>query len=108
MAEARDMVAERLGEQAAIDMVLTRPIGVLENASPDSLPAAVCLKKASGAKKGGISADMLDTANTYDDKVALIRMLVQEDSGRVATVLKNMIKQGMDKGLWKFSENKGR
>ena len=38
---------------------------------------------------------MLDTANTYDDKVALIRMLVQEDSGRVANVLKNMIKRDM-------------
>jgi len=43
-------------------------------------------------KKSSISADMLDTANTYDDKVALIRMLVAEDSGRVANVLKNMIK----------------
>jgi flagellar M-ring protein FliF len=45
-------------------------------------------------KKSSISADMLDTANTYDDKVALIRMLVAEDSGRVANVLKNMIKVG--------------
>ena len=43
-------------------------------------------------KKSAISADMLDTANTYDDKVALIRMLVAEDSARVANVLKNMIK----------------
>ncbi|MDP4607956.1 MAG: flagellar basal-body MS-ring/collar protein FliF [Burkholderiaceae bacterium] len=43
-------------------------------------------------KKSSISADMLDTANTYDDKVALIRMLVAEDSGRVANVLKRMIK----------------
>jgi flagellar M-ring protein FliF len=43
-------------------------------------------------KKSSISMDMLDTANTYDDKVALIRMLVAEDSGRVANVLKGMIK----------------
>ena len=43
-------------------------------------------------KKSSISIDMLDTANTYDDKVALIRMLVAEDSGRVANVLKNMMK----------------
>ena len=43
-------------------------------------------------KKSTISADMLDTANTYDDKVALIRMLVAEDSGRVANVLKKLIK----------------
>lgn len=45
-------------------------------------------------KKSSISAEMLDTANTYDDKVALVRMLVTEDSGRVASVLKNMIKVG--------------
>jgi flagellar M-ring protein FliF len=45
-------------------------------------------------KKSTISADMLDTANTYDDKVALIRLLVAEDSGRVANVLKKMIKVG--------------
>lgn len=43
-------------------------------------------------KKSSISADMLDTANSYDDKVALIRLLVAEDSGRVANVLKKMIK----------------
>lgn len=43
-------------------------------------------------KKSSISIHMLDTANTYDDKVALIRMLVAEDSGRVANVLKGMIK----------------
>ena len=43
-------------------------------------------------KKSTISMDMLDTANTYDDKVALIRMLVAEDSGRVANVIKGMIK----------------
>ena len=43
----------------------------------------------------GSLADMLDTANSYDDKVALLRMLVQEDSGRVANVLKNMIKRDM-------------
>ena len=43
-------------------------------------------------KKSSISMEMLDTANSYDDKVALVRLLVAEDSGRVASVLKNMIK----------------
>lgn len=43
-------------------------------------------------KKSSISMEMLDTANTYDDKVALVRMIVAEDSARVASVLKNMIK----------------
>jgi len=43
-------------------------------------------------KKSAISADMLDTANSYDDKVAIVRLLVAEDAGRVANVLKKMIK----------------
>lgn len=38
MGEAREMVADRLGEQAAVDMVLTRPQAVLDNAAPDSMP----------------------------------------------------------------------
>ena len=42
-------------------------------------------------KKSSISADMLDTANSYDDKVALVRMLVGEDSGLVAKVLKKLV-----------------
>ena len=42
-------------------------------------------------KKTNISASMLDTANTYDDKVAIIRMLVEEDSSRVASLLMKMV-----------------
>jgi flagellar M-ring protein FliF len=38
---------------------------------------------------------MLDTANSYDDKVALVRMIVAEDAARVASVLKGMIRSGM-------------
>jgi flagellar M-ring protein FliF len=45
-------------------------------------------------KKSNISAEMLDTANTYDDKVALVRIIVADDAARVASVLKNMIKSG--------------
>ena len=32
-------------------------------------------------KKQAISAEMLDTANTYDDKVAVIRMIVADEAG---------------------------
>jgi flagellar M-ring protein FliF len=42
-------------------------------------------------KKPGISAEMLDTANSYDDKVTVVRMLVDQDARRVALVLKNLI-----------------
>ena len=44
-------------------------------------------------KKQAISADMLDTANTYDDKVAVIRMIVGDQAGRVSNVFKNMMKE---------------
>lgn len=44
-------------------------------------------------KKSAISAELLDTANTYDDKVTLIRMLVGDDAGRVTAVLKSLIKR---------------
>ena len=36
---------------------------------------------------------MLDTANTYDDKVAVIRMIVGDQAGRVSNVFKNMMKE---------------
>ena len=44
-------------------------------------------------KKSAISADMLDTANTYDDKVAIIRMIVGDEAGRVSSVFRNMMKE---------------
>ena len=47
-------------------------------------------------KKAAISAEMLDTANTYDDKVAIIRMIVSDEAGRVSNVFKNMMRQDMD------------
>jgi hypothetical protein len=49
------------------------------------------LKQSAAQKKTTITADMLDMANSYEDKVALVRMLVSEDSSRVATVMKKMI-----------------
>ncbi|MDA8681031.1 flagellar basal-body MS-ring/collar protein FliF [Porticoccaceae bacterium] len=56
----------------------------------EASPAAPSMQLSAGSQ--GITEEMLDTANTYDNKVALVRMLVSEDSGRVANVLKKMIK----------------
>ena len=47
-------------------------------------------------KKAAISAEMLDTANTYDDKVAVIRMIVSDEAGRVSNVFKTMMQKDMD------------
>ena len=46
-------------------------------------------------KKSNISMEMLDTANTYDDKVAIIRMIVSDEAGRVSNVFKQMMKKDM-------------
>lgn len=43
-------------------------------------------------KKSSIPLDMLDTANSYDDKVAVLRLLAAEDPGRVANSIKRLIK----------------
>ena len=47
-------------------------------------------------KKQTISAEMLDTANTYDDKVAVIRMIVSDEAGRVSNVFKTMMKKDIE------------
>ena len=47
-------------------------------------------------KKANISMEMLDTANTYDDKVALIRMIVGDEAGRVSNVFKQLMQEDMD------------
>ena len=47
-------------------------------------------------KKQTISAEMLDTANTYDDKVAVIRMIVSDEAGRVSNVFKTMMKKDLE------------
>ena len=41
LSEARQAVARRLGEDAASDMVLRRPQGVLDDVTPNSLPATI-------------------------------------------------------------------
>ena len=97
-------------EQEGIVATAQAAIAAEETAKREALalenPAAEAEEESNGAetlaeikakmkpKKSNISAEMLDTANTYDDKVALIRMVVAEDQGRVASVLKNMIKIG--------------
>jgi flagellar M-ring protein FliF len=81
--EEKSQAAMADGELSAEDMKM---IQIGEGESLEEIKAKLKPKKSS------ISIDMLDTANTYDDKVALIRMLVAEDSGRVANVLKGMIK----------------
>lgn len=39
LAEARDVVARRFGDEEALNTVLTRPLGILNNVAPGELPA---------------------------------------------------------------------
>lgn len=52
LAEARDLVAERLGEAAATDMVVTRPQGILDDVAPSALPPAVGLGRKAPKRPG--------------------------------------------------------
>jgi protein-tyrosine phosphatase len=60
LSRARDAVSVRLGENAANDMVLTRPLAVLENASPASVPAPVGAVRA--APRRGFFKRLFQTA----------------------------------------------
>ena len=47
-------------------------------------------------KKKGVSAELLDTANTYDDKVAIIRMIVGDEPARVSNVFKSIMRREVE------------
>lgn len=77
------------GEEGDEQELAEGEVALEEGESLDDLRARMQAMK---PKKPAFTADMLDTANSYDDKVALIRMLVSQESGRVALVLKNMVR----------------
>ena len=72
---------------------MTMLIGYGRNPEGESLED---IKAKLKPKKASISPEMLDTANTYDDKVAVIRMIVSDEAGRVSNVFKTMMQQDMD------------
>ena len=44
-------------------------------------------------KKSSISPEMLDTANTYDDKVAVVRMIVGDEAGKISNVFRQLLQK---------------
>lgn len=83
--------AESMAELATKRARDTEAVEVDEGESLDSIKA-----KLKPRKRAGISADLLDTANTYDDKVALVRMIVNDEAGRVANVFKSMMRDDLE------------
>jgi flagellar M-ring protein FliF len=89
--------ADALAAQVAAEALMAQADGNSESAEieiqeGESLEEVKARMAAMKPKKQSISADLLNTANSYDDKVALIRMIVAEDSTRVAGVLKSLIR----------------
>ena len=68
----------------------------LEDMDLDNGQSLEDLKSKLKQKKSTVSAEMLDTANSYDDKVAVIRLMVSDESGRVANVFKAMMQDDLD------------
>ncbi len=65
LAQARDLVAQRLGEDEAINLVLRRPQGILDDLSPAELPPlpqAKALKEESGAEAPSVWSNILKRA----------------------------------------------
>jgi flagellar M-ring protein FliF len=83
--------AETMADMAAQRVESTKAVEVDEGETLEGIKAKLKPKK-----KSGISADLLDTANTYDDKVALVRMIVADEAGRVANVFKQLMRQDLD------------
>jgi flagellar M-ring protein FliF len=83
--------AESMAELATKRAAETEAVEVDEGESLDAIKA-----KLKPRKRQGISADLLDTANTYDDKVALVRMIVNDEAGRVANVFKQLMRQDLE------------
>jgi flagellar M-ring protein FliF len=77
-------------QEAAAQGEASEDIEIEEGETLEEVKARMASMK---PKKQSISADLLNTANSYDDKVALIRMIMAEDSTRVAGVLKSLIEK---------------
>ncbi len=91
-AAAAEGEAYEEGEEGEYDEESELAEGEVELEEGESMEELRARMQAMKPKKPSFTADMLDTANSYDDKVALIRMLVSQESGRVALVLKNMVR----------------
>jgi len=83
--------AETMADMATQRIESTKAVEIEEGETLEGIKAKLKPKK-----KSGISADLLDTANTYDDKVALVRMIVADEAGRVANVFKQLMRQDLD------------
>ena len=88
---AEDVAAEQPAEHAEEeDALADGEIEIREGESLAEIKDRI-RKEQQKAKKPTIPPELLNSANSYEDKVGVVRMVVQADQSRVASVIRGMI-----------------
>jgi hypothetical protein len=82
--------AESTAEGEALEEPASTEIVMQEGESLADVKARMKREQAK-AKKPTIPPELLNNANSYEDKVGVVRMVVQNDQSRVASVIRSMI-----------------
>ena len=88
-AEAKTPQESSSTEVASLDEFSTPQVDEEESSGMDSIKAQMAAEKKK-KKQQAIPQELLN-ANSYEDKLMLVRMIVQQEQGRVSGVLKKMI-----------------
>jgi hypothetical protein len=89
-AEGAAMEGEALAEGVTPDAPASTEIVMQEGESFADVKERMKREQAK-AKKPSIPPELLNNANSYEDKVGVVRMVVQNDQSRVAGVIRSMI-----------------
>ena len=88
---APEEAAEAPAEEAEVEEALAEgEIEIREGETLAEIKERI-RKEQQKAKKPTIPPELLNTANSYEDKVGVVRMVVQTDQSRVASVIRGMI-----------------
>jgi len=85
VAEGEDAANGETGEEAASNEI------VMEEGETLADVKERIKREQAKAKKPSIPPELLNNANSYEDKVGVVRMVVQNDQSRVAGVIRSMI-----------------
>lgn len=89
-AEGAAMEGEALAKGEAVEEPASNEIVMQEGESLADVKERMKREQAK-AKKPTIPPELLNNANSYEDKVGVVRMVVQNDQSRVAGVIRSMI-----------------
>ena len=90
VAEGAAMEGEVVAEGEAAEELASNEIVMQEGESLADVKERMKREQAK-AKKPTIPPELLNNANSYEDKVGVVRMVVQNDQSRVAGVIRSMI-----------------